>query len=63
MLPIQKSASETMTMYSIRNGSVTGRKVTIPERIKAVFDDFGIKYDKDKLNYAIAETRKYVNVD
>ena len=63
MLPIQKSASETITMYSIRNGSVTGRKVTIPERIKAVFDDFGIKYDKDKLSYAIAETRKYVNVD
>ena len=38
-------------------GSVVGTVMTIPERAKAVFDDFGVEYDHESLDKYIEETR------
>ena len=62
MLPLQQSHSETITMYGIdENGSTTRTRMTIPERAKAVFDDFNINYNKEELDKAIEDTRKYLD--
>lgn len=62
MLPYQKEPSETVTMYDVDGDGKTVRvKMTIPERAKAVFDDFSISYNKEELNRAIVDTRRYLD--
>lgn len=62
MLPTQKSKDENTTMYDIdENGSVIKNSLTIPERVKAVFDDYDIEYNKESLEQAIKDTRKYLD--
>ena len=57
--PVQYTKGGEMIMYSTtETGSVVGTAMTIPERAKAVFDDFGIKYDRENLDLCIEETRK-----
>lgn len=50
------------TMYQIETkedgtSSIKGIVYTIPERIKAVFDDFGVEYDKEGLDNYIKATQ------
>lgn len=54
--------SDSMTMFGIDpdTGNVTRSVLTIPERIKAVFDDFDVKYDKVALSQSIEDTRAYL---
>lgn len=57
--PVQKHAEDSMVMYGIdSDGRVTHTKMTIPERIQAVLDDWEIEYDSDSIRDYIEETRK-----
>lgn len=57
--PVQNREEDTITMYGIDDqGKVTYTKMTIPERIKAVFDDWGIKYDMESMQAYIQKTRE-----
>ena len=59
---VQQKPDGLVDMYSINeNGSVVKDVMTIPERAKAVFDDFGIKYDEESLNAYIEATREKIN--
>lgn len=60
--PVQMNPSDSMTMFGIDpdTGNVTRSVLTIPERIKAVFDDFDVKYDKVALSQSIEDTRAYL---
>jgi len=64
MLPIQQDVSENKTIITelTEKGSNVKVNCTIPERIKLVFDDWGIQYDKETLNKSIIETRKNLNL-
>lgn len=58
LAPVQLREQDTITMYGVDDsGSVTYNKLTIPERIKAVFDDWGIEYDQESLQLYIQKTR------
>lgn len=60
-VPIQEDKSENVTLVSIRNdGSVESKLVTVPERMKAVFDDWGIGYNKEFLEECIENTREKI---
>lgn len=60
--PVQLNAADSMTMYGVSNeGKVTRTIMTIPERIKAVFDDFDVEYDKESLELCIEKTRECLN--
>lgn len=57
--PIQTRKEDTITMYGLNEqGKVTHDKVTIPERIKLVLDDWEIKYDAESLDRCIKETKE-----
>lgn len=57
--PIQTRKEDTITMYDLNEqGKVIHNNVTIPERIKIVFDDWGIQYNKESLEYYIEKTRQ-----
>jgi hypothetical protein len=58
--PIQKDIKENTTLIvGINdNGSNIKKLCTIPERIKVVFDDWGVKYNSKELDNAIELTRK-----
>lgn len=59
LAPVQMQEKDTITMYGVDDtGSVTYNKLTIPERIKAVFDDWGIEYDTESLQIYIQKTRE-----
>lgn len=60
--PVQYSNSATEIIYSAdAEGRVTGKKMTIPERAKAVFDDYEVSYEVESLNAYIEETRKILS--
>lgn len=63
MLPIQQSENENTSMIvGLNNEGKNIRKVcTIPERMKLVFDDWGIDYDKVSLNQSIKLTEQALN--
>lgn len=52
----QGSVEESTYLAINTNGHVKTVKVTIPERAKLVFDDWGIKYNKEQLNERIKYT-------
>lgn len=62
--PVQYSDVGTEIIYRAdENGKVTGTKMTIPERIKDVFEDHLIKYEHESLDAYIEETKKILNKD
>lgn len=63
IMPVQRSSGESVWVITGLNESGSNIKVkcTIPERIKIVLDDWGIKYAKDALEKAIKETEKLLN--
>lgn len=59
---IQYATGGEIVMYHVGdNGSVIGQTYTIPERAKAVFDNFGIDYDSESLNAYIEETKRILS--
>ena len=60
MLPIQKDEKESKTILIGLNeqGRNIKRICTIPERMKIVFDDWGVTYNKESLDRSIELTRK-----
>lgn len=57
--PVQAKPEDSITMYGIDDaGKVTYTKMTIPERIKAVFDDWEINYDTETLQAYIQKTKE-----
>ena len=58
MLPIQYEEEDRTLIYSLEDGKVVHNKLTIPERIKVVFDDWGIDCNRRLLDEAIAKTAK-----
>lgn len=60
--PIQKKKSySSKVIYDLTDsGSNISKLCTIPERIKYVFNDWGIEYDEELLNKAIMDTNKYI---
>ena len=63
ILPVQQSASESQKV--IVDIDDDGRNVTklctIPERMREVFDSWGIKYDVESLEKAIEDTKKQLS--
>lgn len=56
---VQYGSNGSTMMYSINeSGSAVGTMMTIPERAKAVFDDFDIEYEEETLLEYIKETRR-----
>lgn len=64
ILPIQQDLSESQTL--IVDLDDEGRNIkkvcTIPERMQVVFDDWGIKYNKDSLAESIKLTHKQLGI-
>lgn len=62
LLPIQQKESETQVV--IKEVDEDGKNVkvrcTIPERMKIVFDSWGIKYDSESLDKSIEDTKNYL---
>lgn len=60
--PVQRDLKESMIIaYGIgEGGRVLKKEFTIPERMKAVFDDWGIAYDSRKLMAAIEDTEREI---
>lgn len=59
--PVQLRPNDSITMFSYNEqGNVVSKKYTIPERIKAVFDDFGEPYDKAILDKYIEDTKEFL---
>lgn len=58
IMPVQRSIDESkVVIVDIdENGKNLKRLCTIPERMKIVFDDWGIEYDKDAIEKAINDT-------
>lgn len=64
IMPVQRASEENQIV--IVDVDEEGRNIkqmcTIPERMKIVFDDWGIKYDVESLNKAINETKTNLGV-
>lgn len=61
-MPIQCDKQDYFTMYSFNeNGNSVKTKLSIPERLQVVFDEFGIEYDESSLMYSIIETDRIMN--
>lgn len=57
--PVQNKSEDSVVMYGLDEaGKVTYTKMTIPERIKAVFDDWDISYDTETLQAYIQKTKE-----
>lgn len=63
MLPIQQTKEESeMVIEDIdENGRNIRKKCTIPERMKIVFNDWGVKYNKEALEKSIIDTREHLD--
>lgn len=63
MRAIQEDAGDSTQMYVPNSeGFSTAVNVTIPERMKMVFDSWDIKYDKDELNSCIRKTNETLGI-
>lgn len=61
LMPIQNDKSESVAMYNINETGSTERKMyTIPERMKKVFDDWRVAYDRESLESYIELTDKHL---
>lgn len=63
LMPIQQSKEETQMVIEAfdENGRNIKKYCTIPERMKIVFDNWGIKYNKESLDEAILKTREFLD--
>lgn len=60
--PIQdKPGNSTAMSCDAGDGFSKSRTYTIPQRMKAVWDDYGIKYNKEELDYCINETNRILS--
>lgn len=59
ILPIQQEASESKMVIERfdENGNNVKKMCTIPERMKVVFDSWGIEYNKESLDESIKQTK------
>lgn len=64
MAPVQQNINENRVVIKELNENGSNVKVTctIPERIKLVFDDWGIDYDEGELDKAIVATRETLHI-
>ena len=61
--PLQYEKEDSITLFDIGNdGKVVRVNATIPIRIKLVLDDWGIRYNKERLEHAIQETNKILGL-
>lgn len=60
-MPIQYEEDGNTIMYDIEDGKVVHNTMTIPQRIKAVFDDWQVDYNESALINAMVETDKILN--
>ena len=62
ILPIQryKKESKNIIIDTDENGRNIKRLCTIPERMKLVFNDWGVPYHKETLDYAIEQSLKNI---
>lgn len=59
LTPVQTREEDSMVMFGLDDmGKVTRTKMTIPERIKAVLDDFGVDYEVETLQAYIQRTKE-----
>lgn len=65
LLPVQQSPSESMVLIKEidDDGHNVRVKCTIPERIKLVFDDWDINYDKESLEESIKDTKEVLGIE
>lgn len=57
--PVQTRPEDSIVMYGLNEeGKVTHTKMTIPERIKTVFDDWDIEYDRAGIQNYIEKTKE-----
>lgn len=65
--PIQPTDDndENTTLYSIDTdtGRLLSKDYTIPELIKAVFDDWDIEYNKEEIQYYIDESKRLIELN
>lgn len=61
--PVQIKEEDTMVMFGYKDGKVTRSYLTIPERIKTVFDDWGVEYDRDGVDTYIEKTKEILGLD
>lgn len=60
--PIQKSKADSTEMITdIDEDGYSARMFTIPERIKVVFDDWNVPYDKEQLQAYIQHTQELLS--
>lgn len=58
---VQYQADDVIMYHIDSTGKVIGQPYTIPERIKAVLDDFNMDYDKESLEAYIQATNEILN--
>lgn len=63
ILPVQQSKKENRMVISHidENGKNVKKMCTIPERMKIVFDDWGVTYDKESLEKSIKDTQELLS--
>lgn len=61
--PLQYEKEDSITLFDIGNdGKVVRVYATIPMRIKLVLDDWGIGYNKERLEHGIRETNRILGL-
>ena len=62
LLPVQQNESETQVVIKEvdENGKNVKVRCTIPERMKIVFDSWGVKYNEESLDEAIKNTKEFL---
>lgn len=62
LLPVQQKESETQVVIKEidEDGKNVKVRCTIPERMKIVFDSWGVKYNSESLNKAIEDTNDFL---
>lgn len=59
--PIQYSLDDYITVYELKEeGGFTSKKVTLPEYIRMVLNDHGVRYNEADLLQAIVMTKRYL---
>ena len=64
LLPIQRDINENRNViYDVTDdGNAVSKMCTIPERMKLVFDDWGVKYNKEQLDKFIQQTNEELGI-
>lgn len=57
-LPIQEYIEDCVTTYTVDGDDIIENEILFPEFLKNVFDSFDVKYNKEKLEESIEETKR-----